>query len=131
MIRRQVDAGVPWADVMGYSRAIRVGDVVEVAGTSASDESGVIVGADDAGAQARFILQKVRAALEELGARLDDVVRTRVYLRHPERDWESVARAHGDAFARTRPVNTTVGAIMVDPAMLVEIEVTAIVHDDG
>jgi enamine deaminase RidA (YjgF/YER057c/UK114 family) len=112
---------------MAYSRAVRVGDVIEVAGTAAADEAGTIVGGDDAGAQARFVISKIASALAELGASLDDVVRTRIFLRHPERDWEAVARAHGEAFGEARPVNTTVGAVMVSPAFLVEIEATAIV----
>ena len=116
---------------MAYSRAVRVGDVIEVAGTAAADEAGTIVGGDDAGEQARFIISKIASALGELGATLDDVVRTRIFLRHPERDWEAVARAHGEAFRDARPVNTTVGAAMVSPAFLVEIEATAIVTPAG
>jgi enamine deaminase RidA (YjgF/YER057c/UK114 family) len=118
---------------MAYSRAVRVGDIIEVAGTAAADAAGTIVGGDDAEAQARFIISKIASALADLGASLDDVVRTRIFLRHPERDWEAVARAHGEAFGDARPVNTTVGAAMVSPAFLVEIEATAIVtpSEDG
>jgi enamine deaminase RidA (YjgF/YER057c/UK114 family) len=130
MTRRWVDAGVPWAVTMGYSRGVRVGNVIEVAGTAAAAPDGGIVGPGDVGMQTRAILEKVGEALEELGGGFSDVVRTRIFLRDPVNDWEAAARVHGEVFADVRPANTTVGATFVHPDMLVEIEVTAIV-DDG
>lgn len=110
---------------MGYARAVRVGDVIEVAGTAASEEDGSIVAPGDPEEQARFALRTIGDALSELGGSFADVVRTRVYLRDPG-DWEAVARVHGEVFRDIRPANTTVAARMIDPDMLVEIEVTAI-----
>lgn len=128
--RRRVEARRPWARVMGYSRAVRVGSTIEVAGTAASAEDGTILAPGDPEGQARAILATIGEALRELGGDYRDVVRTRVYLKDVG-DWETVARAHGEVFADVRPTNTTVGALLVDPDMLVEIEVTAIVPPEG
>ncbi len=128
--RRLVDAKRPWAEVMGYSRAVRVGDVIEVAGTAAADEEGNVVGGDSVEEQTRAALRTIGEALRELGSGFEDVVRTRLYLRDPSR-WEEAARAHGEVFRDVRPANTTLGGTFVDPAMLVEIEVTAIAGSGG
>jgi len=126
MSRRRVEANRPWATVMGYSRAVRVGDLVEVAGTAPAAPDGTILARGDVEGQARAALQTIGAALGELGASFADVVRTRILLADETR-WEEAARAHGEVFRDVRPANTTVGGLrFVDPAILVEIEVTAV-----
>jgi enamine deaminase RidA (YjgF/YER057c/UK114 family) len=126
MERRLISSGTPWEALAGYSRAVRVGDRVFVSGTTASDASGAVQHPGDAGAQARYIIRKIEAALAEAGAGLADVVRTRVFVRDIA-DWEAVARAHGELFAAIRPANTLVRAEMISPAMLVEIEAEAVI----
>lgn len=110
----------------GYSRAVRVGDHVYVSGTTASDASGAVQHPGDPAAQTRYILGKIAAALEQAGASLSDVVRTRIFVRDI-RDWQAVARAHGEFFGAIRPANTLVRAEPIEPEMLVEIEAVAIV----
>lgn len=121
----KIDSGVAWEEQFGYCRAQRLDDRILVAGTTASDEKGVRH-EGDAGAQARFVVEKIRSALERLGGRLEDVVRTRVFVK-PGADWEAVAAAHGEAFREIRPVNTLVFAEMIGEEFLVEIEVEAVV----
>jgi enamine deaminase RidA (YjgF/YER057c/UK114 family) len=128
--RRHVSTGTPYEATVGYSRAVRVGNIVHVAGTTAIDESGAVVGPGDAYRQASYALSKIEAALAVLGATIGDVVRTRMYVTDIG-DWEGIARAHGERFADVRPAATMVEVRrLIDPAMLVEIEVEAIV-DDG
>jgi len=124
--RRRVDSGTKWEAMAGYCRAIRVGDRILVAGTTATDAQGNLVGSDDPGAQARFILDKIERAIVELGGSLADVVRTRVYVAEISH-WERVARVHGERFKEIRPVNTLVQASLVGPEFLVEIEAEAVV----
>ena len=127
--RRLVSSGAVWEPVVGYSRAVRVGAWVSVAGTTAALPDGGAVGGDDAGEQAREAIRRIAAALEQVGAGLEHVVRTRVYVTDISR-WEEVGRAHGDFFADVRPASTMVEvSALIDPALLVEVEADAVVHD--
>jgi aryl-alcohol dehydrogenase-like predicted oxidoreductase/enamine deaminase RidA (YjgF/YER057c/UK114 family) len=116
-------SGTPWEDIAGFSRAVRVGSRVSVSGTTATLGDRVIGGADPA-AQAHFIIDKIEGALQSLGARLEDVTRTRVFVRNIS-DWQPVARAHGERFRHIQPANTLVGAPLVGDDYLVEIEAEA------
>lgn len=125
--RTLVSSGSPWEPVVGYSRALRVGDRVLVAGTTAVDANGEVVGDGDIGAQARFIFDKIGMALAAAGASLADVVRTRIYVTDMSR-WEAVGLAHGEVFKDVRPVSTLVEVSrLIDPRLLVEIEAEAVV----
>ena len=125
-MRRLIGSGATWEAQVGYSRAVRVGNVVQVAGTTAT-VNGVVVGVNDAYEQTRVALEIIRAALEDAGARLEDVVRTRMFVTDIAR-WEEVGRAHGEVFRDIRPAATMVQvAALIDPAHLIEIEAEAIV----
>lgn len=129
MERTKVGSGAPWEAIAGYSRAVRVGDTVHVAGTTAQGPDGELVGRGDPAAQTRRCLAIIAEALEKVGASLDDVVRTRMYVTDISR-WEPIARVHGEVFADIRPVTAMVEVKgIVDPDMLVEIEAVAIVGD--
>jgi enamine deaminase RidA (YjgF/YER057c/UK114 family) len=124
--RQHYSSGTVWEELAGYSRAIRVGERILVAGTTATGPAGEVIGGADPAAQAHYILDKVEVALRQLGGQLSDVVRTRIYLRNVA-DWEAVARVHGARFATIRPVNTLVEAKLVGEEYLVEIEAEAVV----
>jgi len=125
--RTLISSGTIWEQKYGYSRAVRIGNLIAVAGTTAVDESGTVMGAGDPGAQARFIYQKIGRALAEAGASLQDVFRVRTFITDIDR-WEDVARVQGEMFAEIRPAATLVEvSALVSPDLLVEIEVDAIV----
>ncbi len=127
--RLKISSGAVWEEIVGYSRAVRVGQVIEVAGTTAVDEAGQVVGAGDPYQQARYALSKIEKALRAAGGSLDHVVRTRMFITDMAH-WQEVGRAHGEYFQHIKPVATMVAVkALISPELLVEIEVTAIVSD--
>lgn len=124
-----MSSDVPWEAIVGYSRAVRVGDVVTVSGTTAADGRGGAVGGSDPAAQTREALKRIVTALSEVGAAPEDVVRTRIYVTDIGH-WEAVGRVHGEVFGDVRPATSMVQvAALIDPVLLVEIEADAVVTD--
>jgi enamine deaminase RidA (YjgF/YER057c/UK114 family) len=127
--QQRISSGAPWEAVFGYSRAVRTGSLVWVAGTTALGADGQLVGPGDAYLQTRQILKNLAAALHAVGASLQDVVRTRIFVRNID-DWEAVGRAHAEVFAEIRPASTLVEvSALIDEEMLVEIEADACIAD--
>ena len=127
--RINISSGAKWEDIVGYSRAVRVGNMIEVAGTTAVDERGEIVGLNDPYEQTKYALAKIEKALIEAGASMQDVVRTRMFVTDISK-WEEVGRAHGEFFRTVKPVASMVEVKgLIDPKLLVEIEVTAIIAE--
>ena len=127
--RINVSSGTKWEDIVGYSRAVRIGNMIEVAGTTAVDEKGQGVGSGNPAEQTKFILSKIEKALTSAGATLNDVVRTRMFVTNIA-DWEMIGRVHGLFFKDIKPVATMVEVkSLISPELLVEIEVTAILDE--
>lgn len=124
--RINISSGTKWEDIVGYSRAVRIGNIIEVAGTTAVDETGQVVGPGDPAKQTQFILSKIEKALKAAGTALEDVVRTRMFVTNIA-DWEAIGRVHGEYFKDIKPAATMVEVkSLISPELLVEIEVTAI-----
>lgn len=125
--RINISSGAKWEDIVGYSRAVRVGNIVEVAGTTAVDERGEVVGWNDPYVQTKYILQKIEKALSEAGASLNDVTRTRMFVTDISK-WEEIGRAHGEFFRESKPAASMIEVKgLINPELLIEIEVTAVI----
>ncbi|GAB4498230.1 MAG: RidA family protein [Anaerolineales bacterium] len=125
--RINISSGAKWEDIVGYSRAVRVGNIIEVAGTTSVDERGEVVGLNDPYEQTKYIFQKIEKALAEAGASLKDVTRTRMFVTDISR-WEEIGRAHGEYFRGIKPAASMIEVKgLISPELLVEIEVTAFI----
>ena len=126
MTRKNISSAAKWEDIVGYSRAVKIGNIIEIAGTTAVDEAKV-VGVNDAYTQTKFIIEKIEKSLVEAGATLKDVVRTRMFVTDIKR-WEEYGKAHGEYFGNIKPVTSMIEIkSLIDPEMLIEIEATAII----
>ena len=127
MERTNYSSGAKWEEIVGYSRAVRVGNTIEVTGTVAVDENSLLVGKDDAYLQTKFILEKIEKVLVRAGASLKDVVRTRMFVTDISR-WEEFGRAHGEVFKDIRPCTSMIEiSALIAPEFLIEIEATAVI----
>ncbi len=127
--RQNISSGAPWESIVGYSRAVRVGNVIEVTGTVAVDNAGAVVAPGDPYGQTKFIIQKIEGVLHQAGAALHDVVRTRMFVTDISR-WEEYGKAHGEYFSEIRPCTTMVEVSrLIGSEYLIEIEATAILHE--
>ncbi len=128
--RINISSGTKWEKIVGYSRAVRVGNMVEITGTVAVDEAGNAIGENNPYEQTRFILQKIEFYLEKAGAKLTDVVRTRIFVTDISK-WEEIGKAHGEVFNQIRPVTSMLEVkALIESCYLVEIEATAILNKD-
>jgi enamine deaminase RidA (YjgF/YER057c/UK114 family) len=128
MSRTNYSSGAKWEDIVGYSRAVKIGNIIEVTGTVAVDENSLLVGKDDAYAQTKFIIKKIQSVLEQAGASLNDVVRTRMFVTDISR-WEEYGKAHGEFFAAIKPCTSMIEVKgLIAPEYLIEIEATAILQ---
>ncbi|NBA88002.1 RidA family protein [Emticicia sp. CRIBPO] len=129
MKRTNLSSGSKWEDIVGYSRAVKVGNIIEVSGTVSTDHSGELVGEGDVYLQTKFVLLKLQNTLVQMGAGLKDVVRTRIFTTDISQ-WESIGKAHGELFAEIKPVTSMIEiAKLIDDKYLVEIEATAIIAE--
>jgi enamine deaminase RidA (YjgF/YER057c/UK114 family) len=127
--RLNISSGAKWEDIVGYSRAVRIGNLIEVAGTTALDENGQVVGINDPYQQTKFIIAKIEKALGASGAALSDVIRTRMFVTDISH-WEEIGKAHGEYFKEIKPATTMVEVrSLISDDLLIEVEVTAIVQD--
>jgi len=128
MARTNYSSGAKWEDIVGYSRAVRIGNIIEVTGTVAVGDDGEVAGNGDHYEQTRFIIKKIEQVLQRAGASLKDVVRTRIYVTDISK-WEEYGRAHGEFFKEIKPCTSMIEvSALIDPAFLIEIEATAIVE---
>jgi enamine deaminase RidA (YjgF/YER057c/UK114 family) len=129
MERVNISTGAKWEDIVGYSRAVKIGNIIEVTGTVATDGSGEIVGKNDVYIQTKFIIIKVEKVLEQLGAKLSDVIRTRIFTTDIAK-WEEIGKAHGEFFGQIKPCTTMVEvSALIDKEYLVEIEFSAVLSE--
>ena len=128
--RINISSGAKWEDIVGYSRAVRVGNMIEVAGTTAVDERGEIVGVDNPYEQTKYILAKIESALIEAGASMKDVVRARMFVTDISK-WEEIGKAHGEFFKEIKPAASMIEVKgLINPELLIEIEITAVLSED-